>query len=686
MQVLHASLYDGANADQRRNAKVLIMNRLQKYAIVRMLLLSVVVVLSLPSAGQAFDTNPDVATPPDGVVDSRPDGEFAPFDPNSAFDMPKVQYEIKLSADGVKPGGQITLAVIADILNGWHIQTSEDRIIGKDFKPIPYEIDLSKAPLGLRFGDIQWPEEHPAMVDVGEGPIEAMFYEGIAPTFIKITVPQSAEVGKMTFQITTTHQACDDKGCLPPTDMVHEVTLNIVGNDAVVTPQHETLFAQYSGVGNAAIQFDLFGLSFSVVESSLFLILVVAAIGGFLLNLTPCVLPMVPIKIMGFSKASDGSRAKCFGLGVVMCLGVVAFWLGLGLAIATISGFTATNSLFQQPWFPICVGVIIAIMAIGMCGMFTIQLPQAAYKVNPSQDTVHGSFLFGIMTAVLSTPCTAPFMGSAAAWAATQSMAITLLVFAAIGVGMALPYFILAAYPKLVSKVPRTGPASELIKQVMGLFMLAAAAYFIGAGMSGLLVSPPDPPPLFYWWFVGLFIAIAGGWLAYRSVKIAVSPVRDVVFSGLGVVLVVVGLYGGYRMTDPGPIDWVYYTPERLEEATQRGDIVVIDFTAEWCINCKTMERNVLYTEAVSEKLNSDGITPIKIDLTGNNIVGNEKLTELGRRSIPLLVVLDGNGKEVFKGDFYTQQQVLDAIEKAKGSTASKAKTKPIPPTTPTSN
>lgn len=669
-----------------RNAKVLIMNRLQKYAIVRMLLLLLVVVFSLPAlGGQAFDTNPDVATPPEGVVGGQP-GIGGAFDPTTAFDLPKVQYEIKLSADGVKPGGQITLAVIADILDGWHIQTSEDRIIGKDFKPIPYEIDLSKAPLDLRFGDIQWPEEHPAMVDVGEGPVEAMFYEGVAPTFIKITVPESAEVGEMTFQITTTHQACDDKGCLPPTDKVHEVTLNIVGKGTAITPQHEELFAKYSGVGNSSIQFDLFGLNFSVVESSLFLILVIAAIGGFLLNLTPCVLPMVPIKIMGFSKASDGSRAKCFGLGVVMCLGVVAFWLGLGLAIATISGFTATNSLFQQPWFPIIVGVIIAVMAIGMCGMFTIQLPQAAYKLNPSQDTVHGSFLFGIMTAVLSTPCTAPFMGSAAAWAATQSMTITLLVFAAIGVGMALPYFILAAYPKLVSKVPRTGPASELIKQVMGLFMLAAAAYFIGAGMSGLLVSPPDPPPLFYWWFVGLFIAIAGGWLACRSVKIAVSPVRDVVFCGLGVLLVVVGLYGGYRMTDPGPIDWVYYTPERLEEATQRGDIVVIDFTAEWCINCKTMERNVLYTESVSEKLNGEGITPIKIDLTGNNIMGNEKLTELGRRSIPLLVVLDGNGKEVFKGDFYTKQQVLDAIEQAKGSTASKAKAKPGPPTTPTSN
>ena len=122
-------------------------------------------------------------------------------------------------------------------------------------------------------------------------------------------------------------------------------------------------------------------------------------------------------------------------------------------------------------------------MAIGMGGLFSIRLPNTVYKVNPKQDSWFGSFLFGVMTAVLSTPCTAPFMGAAAAWAATQSPTLTLIVFGAIGFGMAIPYLILAAFPHLVEKMPKAGAASEVIKQVMGLLMLAAAAYFIGVGL-----------------------------------------------------------------------------------------------------------------------------------------------------------------------------------------------------------
>src|SRR4029453_19198183 len=114
-------------------------------------------------------------------------------------------------------------------------------------------------------------------------------------------------------------------------------------------------------------------------------------------------------------------------------------------------------------------------------------------------------FLFGSMAAVLSTPCTAPFMGAAAAWATTQKAVITLTTFGAIAVGMPLPYLILSAFPVLVRRMPRTGPASALIKQTMGLLLLAAGAYFLGTGLAGLLATPPDPPTQAYCWAVAFF-------------------------------------------------------------------------------------------------------------------------------------------------------------------------------------
>ena len=138
-------------------------------------------------------------------------------------------------------------------------------------------------------------------------------------------------------------------------------------------------------------------------------------------------------------------NALCWGW--LMFLGVLVFWMVLGTMIALVSGFSATNQLFQYPAFTILVGLIIGVMATGMFGFFSMRLPNFVYMINPEQDTLHGSFGLGILAAILSTPCTAPFMGAAAAWASTKQPATTLATFAAIGTGMALPYLVLAASP-----------------------------------------------------------------------------------------------------------------------------------------------------------------------------------------------------------------------------------------------
>jgi thiol:disulfide interchange protein DsbD len=348
-----------------------------------------------------------------------------------------------------------------------------------------------------------------------------------------------------------------------------------------------------------------------------------------------------------------------------MSLGVVAFWLLLAVAISSISGFNATNRLFQFPAFTIAVGIIICAMAVGMCGLFSVRLPQWAYVVNPSQESIGGSFAFGIMTAVLSTPCTAPFMGAAAAWSATQTPLITLSTFAAIGIGMALPYFLLSAFPALVNRVPRAGPASELIKQVMGLLMLAAGAYFLGTGVAALLANPPDPPSQAYWWVVASFIAAAGCWLAWRTWSIANKLAQRLLFGALGLTIILAGSVVGTRFTRVSPIHWIYYTPERLARAQQQHKIVVMDFTAAWCLNCHALEQGVLHNERVVRLLNSTIVAPIKVDITGNNPIGNAKLVEVGRRTIPYLIVYNIRGAEVFTSDAYTVEQLVDAIERA---------------------
>ena len=595
----------------------------------------------------------------------------------------------------VVPGDDLVIAVIFDHDTGWHIHTNQPDVppeLGEAEDYVATELRVEVDPdAGLIAHPpfIQWPEEHVVQVAFGASPVDYAVYEGRAVAYLPITVAADAEPGTTTVRLKPIFQVCDDTTCLAPSPRPGEagwddygipVELTIVPlADKTTSPTPDaSLFGGFDpGVferirsGEAppdVVAFDTFGLNFDIDASGwgLLLLLLVAAFGGFLLNLTPCVLPVIPLKIMALS-GSGAHRSRTLLLGIVMMAGIIFFWLVLGGLMAFVSGFTATNQLFQYPAFTITVGLIIGLMAIGMCGLVTIRLPGKLYMVNPKHDTVHGSFLFGIMTAVLSTPCTAPFMGAAAAWATTEPPGITMLVFAAIGLGMGAPYLILAAFPRLTDRMPKAGAASELIKQVMGLLMLAAAAYFVGVGLSGVLAVPPEPPGRNYLWVVAGILMVAGGWLAWRTFAISPSWKQRSIFGVIGALLIATGVLGGIELTDKGPIDWIYYTPERLEESLEDGDVVVLEFTAEWCLNCKALEQTVLASDAVTALFQDGQAVPMKIDLTGNNTVGNDLLAEVGGLRIPLLIVLAPDGREVFRGDFYTIEQVLEAVRLARG-------------------
>jgi thiol:disulfide interchange protein DsbD len=609
----------------------------------------------------------------------------------------KVNVSVQVSPENAVAGSHAIIAVVLDHEEHWHSHTNNPQVpeaLGdpEDYIATAIEFELPEdSPLTLHDRYIQWPE--PTLVKVGfvGTPTDYAVFSDKVVIYIPVTIANDAKVSEAKFTIKPIFQACDDVVCLMPTPQQGEwgwdeygitKTLNIVApeNLTATTPPTDfdnfdaTVFTNiHAGVEaplNKIIKFDAFGIKFNIDTNGiwgLILLLLVAMGGGFLLNLTPCVLPVIPIKIMGLS-ASAGNRRKTLYLGIWMMFGVMSLWILLGVAIALIAGFTAINQLFQYPSFTIGLGVFIGIMAVGMGGLFSFRLPNVVYKINPKHDSWFGSFLFGVMTAVLSTPCTAPFMGAAAAWAATQSAVMTLTVFGSIGFGMAVPYLILAAFPHLVEKMPRAGAASEVIKQVMGLLMLAAAAYFLGVGLSGAMQQEGAPPSRFYLWVVSACVAASGIWLALRTIKIAKKPTTKLVFVSLGLVITAISIFGGFRLTNKGPIDWEYYTPELLSEKLKEGDVVVLEFTAEWCLNCKALESTVLHNQRVAKAFEAEDVTPIKVDLTGNNVAGNALLNEVGGLRIPLLIIIGPDGEEDFRGDFYTVDQVLGAIKKSRGN------------------
>jgi thiol:disulfide interchange protein DsbD len=586
-----------------------------------------------------------------------------------------------------KPADQLVVAIKMHLEEGWHIQAADTTV--SDAIPTTLKVVNIK---GAHAGPVQWPKPQFVMFDFGNGRQKVPVYEGDPVAYLPLLLDAGA-TGEVQVEVELGYQACSNV-CLQPTDLPLSATIKIDPAAAVVPTDLElfkafdpSVFAAMANgksaengngasppVASAAnvIPIDVFGWRIDVkLDSpvSIAILLLIAAVGGFILNFTPCVLPVIPLKIMSISKAA-GTPGRSFFLGLMTSLGVVAFWAALGVLIAGVRVLGAVSQLFANPWFGLGVGVFIAIMALGMMGLFTIQLPQAVYSISPKHDTVPGSFLFGVMTAVLGTPCFGPFAGGAAGAATRVPVAVALAIFVAIGAGMAFPYLVLSARPQWVSKIPRTGPASELIKQIMGLLLLAAAAFFLGSAFLGLIAERPYLGPVIHWWFIALFACAAAAWLMIRTFEITRSVARRVSFSLLAMLIGGASLLVAINQTQASYNAhngvWGPYTTEKLEKALSEHKVVVIDFTAEWCLNCKTLRALVLDQPKVVSGMRAPDVVALEADLTSRTAPGWVKLKDLNEVGIPLLVIYGPGLDKPFKSNAYTPDQVIDTINRAR--------------------
>ncbi|MEM8836367.1 MAG: thioredoxin family protein, partial [Planctomycetota bacterium] len=344
----------------------------------------------------------------------------------------------------------------------------------------------------------------------------------------------------------------------------------------------------------------------------------------------------------------------------------------LGVLAASFTELADPSRIFGIWWFTFAMGAIITALGIGSMGAFSINLPQSVYKVNPKADSAHGSFLFGVMTAILGLPCFGFVAGALLPIAASLGTLITILVFVSLGVGMALPYLVLSAKPSLVEKVPRTGPASELVKQVMGLLLIAAGVYFLGSGLLALFSGNATVLPwwgkVVHWWLVAFAALAAGGWLAWRTVAITKRALPSLAMSLAGLLIAGGGAYAAIDSTVEARNNfWNPYSEEAFTQALDDGRIIVVDFTAEWCLNCKALKKAVLNRNPVKPQLLSDQVVPITADLTSSSAPGWDFLRDLGQTGIPTLAVFGPGLERPWVANAYTSQQVLDAIERARG-------------------
>lgn len=401
--------------------------------------------------------------------------------------------------------------------------------------------------------------------------------------------------------------------------------------------------------------------------------LLAAFAGGLILNLMPCVLPVLSLKIFDFVQRAAGRKGGVLAHGIAFTAGTVAtFWALAGLLIALRRGGQGLGWGFQlqSPTFLVVLCALFMFFALHLFGVFEVGYLFTRVRRGHEREGLGGSLLAGVTATLVATPCTGPFMGTAMAYGFTQSSAVSLAIFTALGLGMASPYLLLSAAPGLARFLPRPGPWMEHLKQFMGFPLLATVVWL--AWVFGRQTSIDAMAMLLVLLVAaGLAAWVLGKWMALHHpghIRITAALVALAIFAP-ALTWVLYGLNhrtaaaeesltgtsaGSDIVPGPGTITWRKFTPETLAALRATGTPVFIDFTADWCITCKVNERVALSKPEVSAAFLEKGVVALKADWTNSDPVITTALEGYGRNSIPVYVYYPAGG-----GDYKLLPQVL---------------------------
>ncbi|HSB61152.1 MAG TPA: protein-disulfide reductase DsbD domain-containing protein [Vicinamibacteria bacterium] len=388
-----------------------------------------------------------------------------------------------------------------------------------------------------------------------------------------------------------------------------------------------------------------------------------AFLGGLLLNLMPCVLPVLSLKVLGFVRQA-GEPGRAWRHGLAFTLGVlVSFWALAGALLALRAGGAQAGWGFQlqSPPFVAFLAGLFFLLGLNLFGVFEVGASlSAAGNLARGASGLAASFWSGALATLVATPCTAPFMGSALGYALGQPVLTSLLVFTSLGLGMAAPYLVLSLRPGLLRFVPRPGPWMEAFRQLMGFLLMATVVALVW--LFGEQVGPDGMAVL----LAGMLTMALGAWVYGRGTVPGAGRRRRFVALALGGSLVAAGLLLGLRpasaangsgasapRADPGGPDAVGtsvpsggggfasepFSAERLAELRGQGRPVLIDFTAAWCLTCQVNERVALRDREVRRRLAAGGVALLEADWTRYDPAIGAALASYGRQSVPLYVL-----------------------------------------------
>ena len=402
-----------------------------------------------------------------------------------------------------------------------------------------------------------------------------------------------------------------------------------------------------------------------------------AFVGGVILNVMPCVLPVLTLKAFHVvdSLRADPGGARLHGLAYALGTTLTFGLFGVVIVLLRESGKTMGWGMqFQHPPFVAALVIAIYVFGLNALGVFEITL---GVRGGHDSKGLMGSMTNGALAAVMSTPCTAPFLGSAAAFAMGSGAAAwqTLALFVFIGLGLAAPFTAFSFVPALIKVLPKPGAWMNVFKKIMGFTLLATAVWLFGAFQAQVTPSSANMMLAFL-----LLLAIVL-WVMQDFGNITHRParrwgVRLAGFATLGLFwggavdferpaarTPMMAAVEGHLPVKDGHINWLDFAPPEVAKAHERKQPVLVDYTADWCASCKTLEKVAIETDGVRGALNTTGVLPMRADWTNENETIEQWLAKVGRNAIPTVVIYKPDGSYHLMPEVFTESQLVEALE-----------------------
>lgn len=382
----------------------------------------------------------------------------------------------------------------------------------------------------------------------------------------------------------------------------------------------------------------------SGLPPSFLLMLGFALLGGLILNIMPCVLPVIALKVLGFVNQAKEHPRRVRQLGLVYGLGVLVSFLvlaGFAIGVQKAGGIANWGDAIRNPQFQVIITVLIALVTLNLFGVFEVTLGTRAMGTATGLASRHGlagAFFNGVLATILATPCTAPFLGAALAFALTQSPVVTIAIFLTVGFGLALPFVAVCLWPGLLKFLPKPGPWMVRFKTAMGFPMLGTVIWLVW-------VSAREDED-FLW--LGLFLVVlaAAAWVWGEFVQRAVA--RRGLAAGIAVALVACGYVGilegelQWRRplgTAKAGINWQTWSEAAVEEARREGHPVLVDFTARSCLNCLRNKARAIEIPETRAQLKKINAVAFEADFTHEDPTIARELRKFDHAGVPLVLV-----------------------------------------------